>query len=259
MRVQLTDPLKQKLFELGIETLSGKQANYPLNSSFEPPLSLKWMNIEGSFHMGSFSYAVSGYYGFCSIGRYTSIGEQVQVGRGDHPFSWLSSSPIFYLRDPLFKIGKNFGDSQKYYDYKPDHMSYLPTEEGKIFAPKVTLIGNDVWIGHGAILKSGVTIGDGAVIGAGAIVTKDIPPYAVAVGSPAVVKKYRFSEGVIDRLLELKWWQYAPWDLSGISPWNIEESIQVIEKKVKTGDLELWHPKIVFMQDIVDELKHNNS
>ena len=69
-------------------------------------------------------------------------------------------------------------------------------------------IGNDVWIGHNAILLSGVSsIGDGAIIGAGAVVHQDVPPYAVMVGNPARVIRYRFSEETIGKLLEEKWWE----------------------------------------------------
>ena len=67
-------------------------------------------------------------------------------------------------------------------------------------------IGNDVWIGTGVILMPGIEIGDGAVIGAYSVVAKNIPPYAVVVGNPAKVIKYRFDEQKIKELLELKWW-----------------------------------------------------
>lgn len=53
------------------------------------------------------------------------------------------------------------------------------------------IIGNDVWIGAATIILSDVVIGEGAVIGAGSLVTKDIPPYCVAVGNPAKVIKKR--------------------------------------------------------------------
>jgi len=69
-------------------------------------------------------------------------------------------------------------------------------------------VGNDVWIGDNCDILSGVTIGDGAIIGLGAIVSKDIPPYAIAVGSPIVVKKYRFSPEIIEKLLRIKWWDW---------------------------------------------------
>ena len=67
-------------------------------------------------------------------------------------------------------------------------------------------IGNDVWVGFGATILSGVTIGDGAVIGARALVAKDVPPYAIVGGVPAKVIKYRFDDATIGRLLKLKWW-----------------------------------------------------
>lgn len=69
-------------------------------------------------------------------------------------------------------------------------------------------VGNDVWIGTKAVILSGVTIGDGAVIGAGSIVTKNIPPYSVAAGVPAAVIKFRFSQSICKRLLELQWWNW---------------------------------------------------
>jgi len=69
-------------------------------------------------------------------------------------------------------------------------------------------IGNDVWIGSNAIILSGVTIGDGAVIGAGSVVTHDIAPYAIVVGNPAKVVKYRFSSSSIEYLLKLRWWDW---------------------------------------------------
>jgi virginiamycin A acetyltransferase len=69
-------------------------------------------------------------------------------------------------------------------------------------------IGSDVWIGTGSTILTGVKIGDGAVIAANAVVTNDIPPYAIAGGTPAKVLKYRFSEEIIKELLEIKWWNW---------------------------------------------------
>ena len=64
------------------------------------------------------------------------------------------------------------------------------------------IVKDDVWIGTGAIILSGVTIGQGAVIGAGSVVSKDVPPYAIVVGNPARVVKYRFSQSIIMKLLD---------------------------------------------------------
>ena len=76
-----------------------------------------------------------------------------------------------------------------------------------------TIIGNDVWIGVGATIMSGVKIGNGAVIGAKALVAEDIPDYAVAVGNPVQIIRYRFNSKTIERLLTLGWWH---WDLPKI-------------------------------------------
>ena len=65
-----------------------------------------------------------------------------------------------------------------------------------------------MWIGSRAIILPGVTIGTGAIIGAGAVVAKDVPAYAIAVGNPARVVKYRFEQPLIDRLLQSEWWAY---------------------------------------------------
>lgn len=70
-------------------------------------------------------------------------------------------------------------------------------------------VGHDVWFGARCIVLSGVTIGNGAVIGAGSIVTRDIPPYAIAVGNPARVIRYRFSPEIIERLQSSQWWNWS--------------------------------------------------
>lgn len=65
------------------------------------------------------------------------------------------------------------------------------------------IIEDDVWIGQGAIILSGVTIGRGSVIGAGAVVAKDIPPYSIVVGNPGKVIKKRFSDEIIEKLMKV--------------------------------------------------------
>ncbi|MDY3047393.1 MAG: Vat family streptogramin A O-acetyltransferase [Candidatus Enterosoma sp.] len=71
-----------------------------------------------------------------------------------------------------------------------------------------TVIGNDVWIGQNVTIVPGVHIGDGAVIGANSVVGSDMPPYTIAVGNPCRVIKKRFDDKTIEKLLNLKWWDY---------------------------------------------------
>lgn len=81
-------------------------------------------------------------------------------------------------------------------------------------------IGHDVWLGHNSVILPSVrTIGTGAVVGAGSVVQKDVPPYAVVVGNPARVVRYRFEESRIAELLEERWWERP---LADVSP-NIDE------------------------------------
>ena len=70
------------------------------------------------------------------------------------------------------------------------------------------MIGNDVWIGRNAIILPGNTIGDGAIIAAGAVVTHDVPPYTIVGGVPARPIRKRFSDDIIEKLLEIKWWDW---------------------------------------------------
>lgn len=82
------------------------------------------------------------------------------------------------------------------------------TIQNKVEERKPISIGNDVFIGANVTVLDGVSIGDGAVIGAGAVVSKNIPPYAIAVGCPIRVIKYRFPHDTIESLLKMEWWDF---------------------------------------------------
>lgn len=77
-----------------------------------------------------------------------------------------------------------------------------------------TTVGHDVWIGYQAIIMPGITIGHGAIVAAKSVVTRDVPPYAIVGGNPAQVLRKRFSDEVIDRLLQVAWWN---WDIEKIT------------------------------------------
>ena len=114
----------------------------------------------------------------------------------------------------------------------------------------LTTIGNDVWIGHGAFIKPGVTIGDGAIVGAQSVVTRDVPPYAIVAGSPAIVRHYRFSEGVIARMAAMQWWRYAFWDLAGAAIGNPDAFLDVIGERI-AGGLAPYEPASFELRDVV--------
>jgi len=123
-----------------------------------------------------------------SIGRFCSIGQDVQIGGlARHPTNRLSTHPCFYASSTV--LGKTF------------HTGATSIEE------KAGVdIGNDVWVGARAMILDGVRIGNGAVIGAGAVVTKDIPNFAIVGGVPARVIRYRFSAENRDDILARSWW-----------------------------------------------------
>ncbi|SEG51114.1 CatB-related O-acetyltransferase [Flavobacterium urumqiense] len=151
-----------------------------------------------------------------TIGKFCSIGPNLSSGWGIHPTNGISTHPMFYST------------------LKQNGMT-LSTED-KIEETKSILIGNDVFLGMNVSILDGVTIGDGAVIGAGALVSKDIPPYAVAVGNPIRVINYRFDEKTIQRLLELKWWENKEEKLNLIEKhfFDIEEYLKIMEEKKST-------------------------
>lgn len=70
------------------------------------------------------------------------------------------------------------------------------------------MIGNDVWLCTDAAILSGVTVGHGAVVACGAVVTRDIPPYAIAAGNPAKVVRWHFDEATRHALLDIAWWDW---------------------------------------------------
>jgi carbonic anhydrase/acetyltransferase-like protein (isoleucine patch superfamily) len=93
-----------------------------------------------------------------------------------------------------------------------------------------TVIGNDVFIGVGAIVLGGVTVGDGAVIGAGAVVSKPVPPYAVVLGNPAQVARYRFESEIRERLLALRWWDWSDDQIRAMKKWFMSDIESFLEE-----------------------------
>ena len=140
-------------------------------------------SYSGSIHVVNFGEPYT-----YSIGKFCSIGENLLIYLGgNHRVDWISTYPFM-----------------SFHSWFPEamHLQGHPAAKGNV------VIGNDVWIGADVTIMSGVTIGDGAVIGTKSVVAKDVPPYAVYVGNPARLARYRFDEKTIDTLLEIRWWDW---------------------------------------------------
>jgi hypothetical protein len=80
------------------------------------------------------------------------------------------------------------------------------------------VIGHDCWIGHGATIMGGITIGTGAVVGSGAVVTRDVPDYAIVVGVPAGIHRFRFPQEIQTALKAIAWWDWSHQALTAALP-----------------------------------------
>ncbi len=131
------------------------------------------------------------------IGKYCSIGVSVHQLIGKHPtHTWVSTHPAFFSSQK--QAGFSYTEKDRF-----EELEYIDDDK-KMF----NRIGSDVWICGDVTLLNGVSIGDGAIVAAGAVVTEDVPPYAIVGGVPAKIIKYRFSDDIIKRLLEIKWWNW---------------------------------------------------
>ena len=153
--------------------------------------------------MGCFSYAANSY-----IGRYCTFGARVSLGAFSHPTDWLTIHEFSY-RNTTSIYGESIIEGKT-------NLAPANTE---------TIIGSDIWIGDNASVRCGVSIGHGAIIGLGAIVVSDVPDYAIMVGNPARIMRYRFDSNTIESLLELAWWEYDMHELRGIDFSSVQSSI----------------------------------
>lgn len=158
--------------------------------------------VAGAFTYGTPTIRTWGENAVLRIGKFCSIAQNVTVFLGgEHRPDWVTTYPFNALVPAL--------------SYIPGH----PRTKGDV------VIGNDVWLGDGATILSGVRIGDGAVVGARALVTKDVPPYGIVGGNPAKLLRYRFEPEVVSRLLGLRWWDWVLADIEAAVPLLLNDDL----------------------------------
>lgn len=155
------------------------------------------------------------YVARATVGAYGAIGARTSINPFNHPIDWLSINEFQYHPNS--------------FDWVDEYRNFKRLERTPDMFQHVT-IGNDVWTGHNVNILAGVNVGDGAIIGAGAVVTKDVLPYAIVAGCPAQVKRFRFPDKTIERLLRVKWWDLELSDLSGLPFQKIDHCLDLIEE-----------------------------
>jgi len=150
------------------------------------------------------------------IGKFCSIAEKITVFLGgNHNTNWITTYPFGTINQNSF----------------PYVAKGHPKTNGNV------TIGNDVWIGYKSTIMSGITIGDGAVIAANSHVVKDVDAYSIVGGNPAKLIRFRFSNEEIEKLMEIKWWNWHPSHIHKMSPvlcsGNIDELYKYYLDKIK--------------------------
>ena len=171
--IWLHEPIIPKDRTIGFSLVRSERSNCTLGKKAYAVAPYYLHNVQ----LGDYSYlAKNVQVANTTIGKFCSIGPNFCCGLGIHPTDGISTSPVFY--------------------------------RGMQEENKPITIGNDVFIGANVTVLDGVKIGDGVIIGAGAVVSKDIPPYAIAVGCPIQIKKFRLTDKQIAAMQRIQWWNW---------------------------------------------------
>lgn len=210
------------------------------------------------YSTGSFSAMASSFTPNTTIGRYVEVATGCRVLGFRHPIESVSiNSAIFnFYRENIYPYFKIYEEQKGILNNKQP----VPTPQTHSLPIR---IGHDVWFGNNVTFNGGLTIGSGAVIAANAVLTHDVPPYAIVAGVPAKVKKLRFSDSVVTRLLESNWWNYELGDffLNGFDFSNPVEFLAQFEEMKEV--LSIYTPKVLYplefclMQKFGNNLPHD--
>lgn len=182
------------------------------HSEFDGPASIDRNSRLGGVKAGRYcNFGENSTIVRADYGSFCATGSCVSVNPYNHPTDWLSIHEFQFRTDSYDWIGE-----------------YRAVGRLQHTASRLR-IGNDVWIGNNAVILNGSDIADGAIVAAGAVVTMPVPPYAIVAGVPARVKKYRFLPTIVERLLDLRWWELPLSDLNGLPFNDIHACIERLE------------------------------
>ncbi|PIE09421.1 MAG: chloramphenicol acetyltransferase [Rhodobacterales bacterium] len=125
------------------------------------------------------------------VGKFSNIAAFTRIGATDHPLDTASCHHFLYRSGDYWD---DAGVDEDFFDRRHARRA---------------VIGHDTWIGNGAMIKPEVTLGDGAVVASGAVVTKDVAPYTIVAGTPAVPLRLRQPPEIAERLIALAWWDWS--------------------------------------------------
>lgn len=170
------------------------------NSVEESQISGHFTSLEGcKVHHASLN-------GTISIGKFTSLwGPNLDLFTGSQKVVIGNFCSI--ARNVTFQTYNH--NSKKITSYFIGQNLFKEKWENETVSKGDILLQNDVWIGAHSVILGGVTIHNGSIVAANSVVTKDVPPYSIVAGTPAKVIGYRFDEEIIEKLLELKWWDWT--------------------------------------------------
>jgi chloramphenicol O-acetyltransferase type B len=157
---------------------------------------LRWgiLQKQGVVSVGKHSYGIPNVYTWSNdtkleIGNFCSIAEDVTILlHAEHRVDWLTTYPFSAM-------GRIWEGANEILGH--------PTTKGNI------ILGHDVWVGHGAVILSGVKVGNGAVIAAGSVVVKDVEDFAIVAGNPAKFIRFRFEQDVREVIAKTAWWNWS--------------------------------------------------
>lgn len=199
---------------------------------------------------GSFSTTASPFPVNTILGRYVAIGPGCRPLGFRHPVEavCINSAIYNFYRENIYPYFQNYEQIHGKLEKKP-----VPTPQPN---SRTTIIGPDVWFASNVTFTPGIKVGTGAIIASNSVVTKDVPPYSFVAGVPAKVKKMRFEDNIIEKLLESNWWNYELGDLFKLkldfsSPINFLNKFNEVKH-----NLSLYQPKVFYPLEYVARCIH---